>query len=255
MAPLPPPSPSGDLAAWWGQRAAGTQSITKLLQRGVRLQRVKRVLPTAAIVLIALALLYPTLRDALHRVAWAEKLAGKLTPELAMVNLDYTGVDGQGRPFTVTADKAVRQAPDAASGQPAAPSTDQGIVTLQQPKAALKQDDGTATHLAAPAGTYDEAGQGVNLTGGVVTTRSDGVTLTSPDLAIDLKHGSAVTDKPAVATGNFGRIEGQGLRLEDGGKKIIFTGQSKAVLNAAEPCRSACPGDACATLNRQSFIL
>ena len=234
MTPSAPSTPSGDLAAWWGQKARSNQSITTLLQRGVRLQRVKRVLPGAALALIVLALVYPTLRDALHRVAWADKIAGQLTPELAMVNLNYSGSDADGRPFTVTADKAVRQAPTAPADSKA-PADQTGIVTLQAPKAALKQDDGSATHVVAPAGTYDEAGQGVVLTGGVVSTRSDGTTLTSPDLAIDLKHGSAVTDKPAQATGSFGRIEGQGLRLEDGGKKIIFTGASKAVLTSGTP--------------------
>ncbi len=216
-----------DLAAWWGRNAPAVPQIGNLLQRGARARTLKRILPIVALLLIAGALLWPLLA-----AKFATRLITEaLTPELAMLNLDYSGTDKSGRPFTVEAEKAVRQAT-------AKPATSQangqiGTVALTAPSAVLQQEGGQTVNLKAATGVYNEAQQGLTLDGTVQVGNSNGVKVMAPDLAVDLKNGRAWTDKPVTATGDFGRIDGQGLRLEDGGKRIIFTGKSRAVLNGA----------------------
>lgn len=243
-----------DLATWWGRNTAAAPQIGSLLQRGVRVRRLKRILPVVAVLIVVAALLWPLLSAMLATRIVTEAL----TPELAMLNLDYTGRDKNGRPFRVEADKAVRQAnnqqansqvqapgtvPQSAAGGPGNEKTGSGpgnektgqigTLALTAPVAVLQQDNGQTVSLKSATGVYNEAQQGLTLDGTVQIGNSGGVRVVAPDLAVDLKGNRAWTDKPAMAAGDFGRIDGQGLRLEDGGKRIIFTGKSRAVLNGA----------------------
>lgn len=233
------------VADWWSRAddtpAAASLLTAALLKRQVCLRFMKRVLPIGGLVILAIVLLWPAVLPSLPTTAW------KNGSELAMFDLTYRGTSEKGQPFSVTADKATRSAPLGVKPAPGAPPP---VIGLTTPRAQLLNADGTTMEIAAQNGAYDETSEGLNLHGAVQVENGKGTRLDAPQLSVDFKQNRAWTDQPVKASGNFGTVEGQGLKLEDGGKTIIFTGQTHATLNPnhespvedkAEPAASPSP--------------
>jgi lipopolysaccharide export system protein LptC len=130
----------------------------------------------------------------------------------------YTNRDAQNRPYTITADEA-RQ-------QPNAPS----VTDLANPKATIDLGNGTMIDVNAKAAQYDQSKGTLGIETGLTVRRSDGTTFTTDEAHVDVNGKNAEGNKPVLLQGNFGEVRGQGFKTMDGGKTIIFTGESSATL-------------------------
>ena len=99
-----------------------------------------------------------------------------LTQErLRVSNAMYRGIDGQGRPFTVTADNAVQA------------SIKEPVVKMDKLAARLRMSDGPA-ELIAQNGAYNYQAETVSVAGPVVFTAADGYRIITQNVSIDLKQ-------------------------------------------------------------------
>jgi lipopolysaccharide export system protein LptC len=180
----------------------------------------KRLLPAVAVLLLATIVLWPEISRQLNsgriksrRGASGEFQAGKL------VNVRYHGVDGSGRPYTVTADQAVQVSPER--------------INLVYPKGDLTSVNGSWTLVQSNAGVYIQHAGLLDLSGDVTIFRDNGVTLRTPSASTDLKTGAAAGNEKTHAEGPFGTLDAQGFALVDKGAVIQFQGASRLLLNGS----------------------
>jgi len=173
-----------------------------------------------AVVLVATVLLWPYLWPGDSRL----RLSGVL-PEMtlgpdsqAMLGADYASVDKAGRPYTIVAD-VIRSVGE---------SEDQ--LELVAPHGTLTLNDGGKATLTARVGHYDRAAERMDLEGDVRLTLRDDYRVDTSLASIDLSSSAASGSAPVTATGDFGTVEAEGFKVIDGGKTVLFTGQSRMIL-------------------------
>jgi lipopolysaccharide export system protein LptC len=204
---MPPPS-----------RRRVPPSAGQLARRRVLVAVAKRMLPLAALALLATIALWPEFESAADRGRVAFRRVAEVRPDaLQVVNPRYQGVDEQNRPYNVTADRALQAGSDE-------------IVDLQAPRADLLLTDGGWVYLEARDGRYDKAGSRLDLVGDVTVHHDDGTQFVTARARMDVAGGHAEGDDPVAAQGPFGTLTAEGFRLRDRGQVVIFTGRSRAVL-------------------------
>ncbi len=208
---LPPPS---------RQRRAPTRG--QLARRRVAVAVAKRVLPLAALGLLAVIALWPEIEGAEDRGRLAFKRVLQVRPDaVRVVEPRYQGIDEQGRPFTLTAQTATQ-----------AGSSD--VVGLDQPRADLLLSDGAWVYIESREGRFDRPRNHLDLTGAVTVHHDDGTQFVTERAAVDLAASAAQGDRPVAAQGPFGNLTAEGFRLSERGQVVVFTGRSRAVLEGGQ---------------------
>lgn len=135
-----------------------------------------------------------------------------------VVNARFTGVDGENRPFSVTADSVIQE------------RTSSDRVDLKAPKADVTLQGDSWAALTAPQGTYWRERQVLELSGDVNLFHDRGYEFTTTEAHIDFGASQAAGDAPVHGQGPFGTIEADGFRILEGGQRIIFAGKAKLVI-------------------------
>lgn len=181
----------------------------------------KYLLPVIACILVAMVVMWPevesvkdTFRLGLSGITGFESGAGQ-----RIAKARYTGRNSQNLPFTITADRAVQ------------PETAGAPVRLEKPKADITLADGAWLALSAAHGNFDKEHQQLALDGGVDLFHDAGMEFHTPDAIVDIEAGTAHGTNGAKGQGPIGRITGEGFRILDHGKRILFTGRSRLVLH------------------------
>lgn len=192
------------------------------MSRGRPLMKALRLLlPVAAAVLIAGAIFWPELFSTGSRVgvdiAVIESEEGG---QEAMVKAVYSGVDSEGRPFTLTAERVHSSA--------AQPHT----LALQHPDGQITMNDGTPLRVEAREGLYDRKLDLLDLDGDVTLHRGDDLTARTQSARIDLNTSTATGDAPVSGTASFGIINGIGFRVEEQGDVITVGGPAHMIIDS-----------------------
>jgi lipopolysaccharide export system protein LptC len=202
------------------------------LRHSRRVARLRIALPVLAIMLIAALFIWPALSG--RRII---NLPSHISlPQLTMEQPRFTGTDEQNRPYQLQAARATQVAHELTQ------------VDLVAPQASISAPDGTPLVGQATIGRFDQTRKRLWLGGDVVLDQTPAPTpsttgqstpttatmrFTTSELFADLTARTIWGDKPAKVTGSFGSIEGQGFRIFDGGKVLLFTGASRAILTEA----------------------
>lgn len=130
----------------------------------------------------------------------------------------FNSVDNKNQPYTVTADKATqsRQDPD--------------LIELEKPIANLQQNDGSKLDGEAASGLYQQKEQKLNLEGAVKLKHSNGYTLSTEELRIDMVTQKAYSGMDVHVEGPAGSIDATGLEGDANSGALIFTGPAKVIL-------------------------
>ncbi|WP_240790961.1 LPS export ABC transporter periplasmic protein LptC [Roseomonas sp. AR75] len=188
------------------------------MRRRVMVAVAKRLLPVAAVGLLAAIALWPEFESAADRGRVAFKRVTQVRADaLSVVQPRFQGVDEQNRPYTVTADTAVQ-------------AGNEEVVQLHAPKADLLLTDGGWLYLEAREGRFDRPRNHLDLAGRVTIHHDDGTQFVTDAAAIDVAGGHAAGDSPVAAQGPFGTLTAEGFRLRDRGQVVVFTGKSHVVL-------------------------
>jgi lipopolysaccharide export system protein LptC len=191
--------------------------VSKWYSRFVQMMKV--LLPVVAALLIILILVWPYLRseDLRFRLSFAALTANQ-NEDPSMVNPRFLGIDKENKAYSITADLARNLAAGSSS------------VELEMPKADITLDDGTWLVLTAKSGIFRQAKKTLDLTGAVNLFHDSGYEFKTSKAVIDLQKGVASGSEAVRGHGPFGEMQGEGFRLFDKGKTIIFTGKSKLVI-------------------------
>lgn len=194
-------------------------------ERRRRILRLLRwLLPTAAVLAVTVALIWPQIQPRDDRVRIGMEVAEKpaeapAANTNALTQGEFTGIDEHGRPFTVKADK-VRSL---AAGD--------DVLELTDADASIVLKDGTPLKLKANTGVYDRTKSAVELTGAVTLKRGDDLAVHTDRATIGLDNGTASGPDPVHAEGAFGTLEGQSFRVTNDGKTLVVDGPAKMLIN------------------------
>lgn len=206
-----------------GRRTGGTHR--RGAERYSRLvSALKVALPTLAVVLLTLVVLWPQLSadpDSASPLSYARLTAPQQKTQ-SMQKAEYHGFGKNGLPFTVSADQARENAPGSQ------------LIDLSNPKADITLRSGAWVLLEADAGQYDQVGQTLVLEGAVNMFHDAGYEMHTSRLMIDISAGEATGPEPVTGRGPRGQIDGQGLRITGNGSVVTVTGKSRLLLFSAK---------------------
>ncbi|MCC7283567.1 MAG: LPS export ABC transporter periplasmic protein LptC [Acetobacteraceae bacterium] len=222
---LPAPPAAAALAA--RPRGAGTPPGREARPPGASPARrlavrlLKRLLPAAAMLLLAAIALWPQWQGSEEARRITFRLGSNLLNEpMRMRDARFRGIDQLGRPYTITASEAT-QLPGS-----------EDRVELTEPKGDITLQDGAWVLLQARHGLYRRQPGLLDLDTAVVLNHDGGYEVRTDQASIDLEARTARGTSPIEGQGPFGTIEGQGFEAEDGGKVIIVTGPARMVLES-----------------------
>ena len=179
----------------------------------------KLLLPAAALAIIGLLLLWPSLLPGRSKFQiGTTRITTSDIDGLRMENPRYVGVDEESRPFQVSAAVATQD------------RNDGDVVRLNALKADLLASGQSWVALEAAEGVYHKTEQTIDLSGGVTMFHDQGYEMRSTTAKVDLKTGGITSDEPVQGQGMAGAVQGQGLRMYDRGTRVVFTGKSRVVL-------------------------
>lgn len=184
----------------------------------------KYTLPAAALVLMGVVIArlhHDPLQDQIANLSQEEKT---VPGQSELIGARYEGVDEKGQPFVLTADKAQRVMPE--NG---APAEDAETVDLVRPRADISAG-ARPLSLSADEGRYAQQNQQLELKGQVILSDDRGNALQLQKVDVDLQNRALQSTSPVTGRGPDGMIDAEGLRLEDGGEKVIFTGRTTLTL-------------------------
>lgn len=179
----------------------------------------KFVLPAVAGILVALVAAWPHLnpRDTSFRIGFSS-IKAREADEQAVVNARYHGTDAKQQPYSISADIARHR------------GLGTNDVELEMPKADIGLRDGTSMMLTARNGLFSREQNTLTLDGAVDVFHDSGYELRTDKVEVDLSKGQAISDRPVTGQGPFGTLEAEGMRIENKGAVIFFTGKTKVVL-------------------------
>ncbi|MDF2096096.1 LPS export ABC transporter periplasmic protein LptC [Aquibaculum arenosum] len=180
----------------------------------------KLVVPTIGALVIAALVALPLLRsDPLDEPPEAaQREDGAVDLSAGVIAPRFAGLDGQGRPFTVTASTA-----DFAT-------EDQRFVRLDRPEGDLTLSDGSWVAITAARGVYDREDQLMQLAEEVTLFHDEGFEVVTESAWLDIPGGRAEGHDPVQGQGPVGHIASEGFRIEERGAKVVFTGRSRLLL-------------------------
>ncbi len=199
-------------------------------------KRLRRVLPGVALFIVGALLVWPKIQMELNERRFAPSTMDRAALEKAatenkLINANFSSVDSKGRPFTITADQAVQE------------TANPDNVQLENPHGTLKISDTADMTAKSVSGVYAQGKQHLTLLKDVVLTRSDGTTLNTEKLFVDMVSNSSSTDLPVIVDGPQGHLTAQGMDMKNGGEVTVFTGPAKLILQTDTKLKPAGTSD------------
>jgi lipopolysaccharide export system protein LptC len=187
----------------------------------------KRLLPLAALALLACVALWPELSRDAERARLSYRRDSAPPESGRMTEASYHGVDANNRPYTITA---------ATAHQISAERID-----LTDPKGDISLESGNWLYGQSRNGVYLQHLGSLDLSDDVQLYRDDGTTLTTSSASLDLKAGAAAGAEQVHVEGPFGTLDAQGFAVTDRGAIMQFTGPGRLVLNSAQSSPAPAP--------------
>lgn len=199
------------------RRSPGTYIFFARYSRFVGLMKV--MLPAIAAGLLGLLVAWPKFASHEEKlpIGFSHSDMAKVDT-LSVRNPHYYGTDDKNLPFSVTADVATQTDPQNL------------VVTLEKPVADLTRSDGTGVVVNAQIGFFRQKDDTLDLMGSVNLYQDDGYEMHTESARVLIGPGNASGDEAVQGQGPAGTITGEGFRLYQRGRTIVFTGHSKAVL-------------------------
>ena len=169
------------------------------------------LLPALVAVLVGMALLLPEFFPGSGRAPVDITIAetGSEATGKGMINITYSGIDKEGRPFSIYAD-SVDAAPARAD-----------LLLLTRPRAQILLKDGAELTLAAGSGAYDRARESVDLREQVTLRRGTDLVIRTSQARVELAAGEAFGDQLVDGEASFGALAGKGFHIADSGETSL----------------------------------
>ncbi|MCB1538719.1 MAG: LPS export ABC transporter periplasmic protein LptC [Rhodospirillales bacterium] len=183
----------------------------------------RRILPMTALGILGVVMIWPKIETELAQRRFAPSRLDKAALEKAasenrLIGADFSALDSNGRPFSIIAKQAIQK------------NDDPDTVILEDPRGTLRLNADTTLSAQAKQGLYAQESRHLTLESDVVLTRSDGTTMTTQELFVDLMTNDSHTNMPVAIDGPQGHLTAQGMDMTDGGAVTIFAGPAKLIL-------------------------
>ena len=202
-----PRKPMATIRAGRGRGRSSGHAHGRAYSRFVHLMKV--VLPVIAVGILGLLVAWPRLQETMPEPAARDGGA------LEMAGAQYLGIDGENRPFSIRAERAVRSPQDPA------------VMDLVDPEAEITRADGSWVTIRAERGRYNEETGKLLLLDHVNLFHDAGYEFLTDEAHVDTVGGNAWGDRPVTGQGPIGELFGQGFRLYDSGRTIVVTGRAR----------------------------
>lgn len=179
----------------------------------------KILLPILALTLIVAVLAWPGVLDRSNRFQLTFSDLSTDDVALEMVNPRYLSMDRRNRPVSVTAESAYQAKGDA------------NRVHLVQLLADFTAESETWISFTAAEGVYSPNQKRVRLTGPISAYSDQGYELQAAEAEINLEDGIAESNAAVTGQGPLGRFSAERMRIQQGGKHIILSGNVRLILH------------------------
>jgi lipopolysaccharide export system protein LptC len=207
MAPGKPASdtmPTAKPAVRWIERRRASALDVQRYTRFVGIMR--RALPMAAAALLAAVVAYslqPRMQNS-KKLAITMKLVGVLTNDLMMTKPRLTGIDADGDPYVVTADKAIQDPHNSKRAN------------LQKVEADVTLKKGDWVNLTATRGLLDTTQQKLWLAGVIDVFSDNGYEAHTSAALVYMQTGVVTGDRFVSGQGPFGTFTADHFRIDHG---------------------------------------
>lgn len=175
-----------------------------------RVRRLKLVLPFLAVALAGVfAAFYLSNRSAPVEVASVDDQAFS-EGKLVMSNPKLEGFTKDGRPYSMTAMRAVQE-----TGM-------QGLITLEDIDARMPVDIGEWAQVRARLGVYDRAANTLRLSDQIKVDTEDGMSAQLSSAFLDITSGRLTTADPVEIKLRGSSITAETMEMLDNGKRLVF---------------------------------
>lgn len=183
-------------------------------------RKLRFILPLVAVVMTVIVLTWDEAGKRVSPLKKEEVIPKSQTIQNELLKPVFNSVDEKNQPYSVTADRALqgRDDPD--------------LIALEKPVAKLKQNDGTELDADATSGLYEQKNQKLNLSGDVNLRHSDGTSLKTEELRIDMVTQKAYSGRDVHVDSPSGTIDATGLEGDAKSGTLIFTGPAKITLHS-----------------------
>lgn len=174
----------------------------------------KILLPAGVGVLLAYLLLSPLSKNREISFLLDKNKVDVAGERLKVQSAQYRGVDNQGRPFTIDAERALQ----ATSREP--------VVDIDGMSAGIRLADGPAA-IRAPKARYDMDAQKVDVLGPILITAADGYRLETRDVRVDLNTHSIASDKGVEGRMPLGRFTAGKMEADLPSRTVVLSGRAR----------------------------
>lgn len=139
----------------------------------------------------------------------------EVAPERMRVqSAQYRGQDSYGRPFILSAERAVQA------------TSDVPVVEIADMWAQIGLENGPA-RIAADRASYDMAAQQVSVAGPILVTAADGYRLETRDVTVDLNNRSLASRGAVDGRMPLGTFRADSLRADLGTRTVVLDGRAR----------------------------
>ena len=180
----------------------------------VLVRLLKILLPAGVGVLLAYLLLSPLSKNREISFLLDKNKVDVAGERLKVQSAQYRGLDNQGRPFTIDAERALQ----ATSAKP--------VVDIDGMAASIALADGPA-RIQATKGRYDMDAQKVDVLGPILITAADGYRLETRDVQVDLNNHSLASNKGVQGKMALGSFTADELRADLPSRRVVLSGRAR----------------------------
>lgn len=190
--------------------------ISRTYTRIIKALRV--ILPLAAVGMTVVVVMWDDTARRLEPVVKSDLVEQSDTVQNELLRPVFNSTDNKEQPFTVSAERATQD------------RIQSELLNLEEPRAEIALESGPKLGATARRGIYEQQGQKLNLAGDVVLTHSDGYTLSTEELRVDLNTQQAFSGRDVRIESPLGTLDATGLEGNAAQGTLIFTGPAKIVL-------------------------
>lgn len=185
------------------------------------IRRMRLVLPLVAVCIIVALITWPDQRSTVAILEEDQKESLQTIRKNELSNPKFQSVDDKNQPFTITADKAVQA------------DNNEDILLLERPVGELVLNTGGRVTLKSERGKYWQMQEQLKLTNNVELENSDGYTMSTAQLDIDMDAGTARSEADVSGFGPAGTLVAKGLSVNNATGILVFNGPARLVLKDA----------------------
>ena len=199
---------------WHASHRANLERTVRSAVRHSRFVRVLRVALPVAVVMAIGAYVVLTFYNPMAALARLPSVSGKLGVQGSKITMEAPKIAGIGRnqrAYQLTAETAVQdlKKPDQ--------------IELQNLRAEIEMAEADILVVTAKSGTYHTKIDKVTLREHVVFTTSQGLNAKLREAVIDMKKGTLQSDQSVDLKLPSGRVQANGVEIEDSGEVVRFT--------------------------------